>query len=79
MSAKFTYLDGQRIQLGDKVALGPVSQGVVVGIVHEQAYLPPFDRDDWSYLGQGLLVESDHGLIFYEAIFEHEPCLVARA
>ncbi len=60
------YSDGDKIELGDAVLLEGGAHGVIVGTIEEGAFLPPYVAAEWSYLGRGVLIDSDDaGLMHY--------------
>ena len=45
------YASGYLIVLGDTLQLEAGAKGVVVGIIADGAYAPPYIRAEWAYLG----------------------------
>jgi hypothetical protein len=67
------YVDGQEVQLGDKVRLGDRAGGVVVASIDTDEYTPEHPKTEWEYLKRGVMVKfPEYGLIHYE---EAEPDL----
>jgi hypothetical protein len=71
------YPNGDVARLGDRVRLWygepgkPDAEGEVVCSIDTDEYLPSYPRDEWAYLGKGILVLSPQaGLIHY---IEPEP------
>lgn len=58
------YADGTDIQPGDEVLIDGRYKGRVVACMDSGACLPGFD--DWQYLGEGILVDTEFGgLVHY--------------
>jgi hypothetical protein len=55
------YPGGDRIKLGDTVLLEGRARGVVVGLIDERVYSPPYVPADWDYLRAGVLIVADDG------------------
>jgi hypothetical protein len=61
------YPSGHRVVLGDTLQLEGGAKGLVVGIIDEGAFAPPYVSTEWAYLGAGVLVDAeDAGLTHYE-------------
>ena len=56
-----TYIDGTTVRIGDHVNLGGKQPGVIVGIITEGKYADGYKKEDWDYLGSGLIVNTDFG------------------
>jgi len=58
------YADGTDIQPGDQVLIDGRYRGRVVACMDSGTSLPGFD--DWKYLGEGVLVDTEFGgLVHY--------------
>ncbi len=55
------YPNGDAIEIGDKVHLGGDRSGVLVGIIDEGKFAYGYNKEDWSYLRNGLIVSTDFG------------------
>lgn len=55
------YSDGQRICVGDLVAMGHGHTGTVVGCVEEALYVPPHTAEQWGFLKPGVLIDTSFG------------------
>ncbi len=56
--------DGKLIRLGNRIAIGGGMNGVVVFSIDTDEYSPEFPKDDWSYLGCGIMVQTEQaGLV----------------
>jgi hypothetical protein len=73
------YPDGQEAHIGDRVELWAGNLGTVVCSIDAAEYQEDYPKEQWSYLGRGILVVSEQtGLIHYEAP-ECTMRLLARA
>ena len=52
------YADGRPVRVGDIVDLGNAMTGVVVAIIDDGVYSPGYPESEWSYLGEGAMLES---------------------
>jgi hypothetical protein len=60
------YRDGQESRMGDRIRVGGDSSGVVVCSIDTNEYSPEFPREQWSYLGTGVMVHfTNYGLVRY--------------
>lgn len=58
---------GKIIRLGDRVTLGGGVDGVVVFSIDTGEFSPSFPRDEWEYLGLGIMVQTKQtGLVHIE-------------
>ena len=74
------YSDGQDAKIGDIVEIGDDLAGRVVMLVRERVAVEGFVADEWSYLNDGVLVETKTaGLIHYPDIHGHLLFLTARS
>lgn len=61
------YFDGQDVKLGDKVRMGTDEGGVVVCSIDDGEYSDEHPKDQWGYLGKGVMIKFPlYGLIHYE-------------
>jgi hypothetical protein len=74
------YPDGQPVMLGDRVRYGTTGTlGRVVGIVDAGEFAHGYPSSEWSYLEEGVLVESDQfGLIHYQSELDADVELDSR-
>ena len=71
------YPNGEEARLGDRVLLGESDRGVVVCSLDTNEYSEQLPREEWEYLGKGVLIKFDRlGLIHYT---EPEPTLTLVA
>jgi hypothetical protein len=60
------YPDGQEVRVGDRVRLGDDDGGVVVCSIDRDEYSAGHPREQWSYLGAGVMIEfPKYGLIHF--------------
>jgi hypothetical protein len=65
------YFDGRDVLLGDQVDLGGEMTGVVVACIEDEKFEPDFTKEQWGYLINGILVDSEQaGIVYY-----NEPCI----
>ena len=59
------YPSGEDVRLGDRVRIGDWL-GVVVCSIDGDEYSPEYPRDQWAYLGSGVMVLTEAaGLVHY--------------
>lgn len=63
------YPSGQDVRLGDRVRLrvadGTEVSGRVVFVIETQSYDDAYPAEQWAYLGTGVMVEFDDGLLVH--------------
>lgn len=60
------YPDGQDVRIGDRVRMGEDDGGVVVFSIDRDEYSAAHPREQWSYLGAGVMIEfPKYGLIHF--------------
>ena len=60
------YRYRQEARLGDRIRLGGDSSGVVVCSIDTDEYTPDFPREQWRYLGTGVMIQfANYGLVHY--------------
>ena len=60
------YPDGKEAKLGDRVELWPDNRGTVVCAIDAGEYAVDYPKEQWAYLGRGIVVLSEKaGLIHY--------------
>jgi hypothetical protein len=73
------YMDGTPVKVGDVVGLGEDRNGVVVCSMDDDVYTEAYSKEQWDYLGGGVMIEFPKwGLIHYEAP-EPDLELISRA
>ena len=55
------YSDGQLALLGDRVLISGKYRGVVVANIDGNEYSREYPKEQWSYLGAGLIIDTDFG------------------
>jgi hypothetical protein len=61
------YTDGIEIELGDKVIISGKHHGVVVANIDGSEYSDAYPKEQWSYLGSGVMIDTDFGgLVHYQ-------------
>ena len=74
------YSDGNEAMLGDVVAIDGPYRGIVVACIDRNEYSPEHSREHWSYLGKGIMVNTDFGgLVHYSDGTQEQIALVSRA
>lgn len=60
------YPNGEKIAVGDKLKLWEGCIGVVVCSIEDGVYSDEYTQEDWGYLKNGILINTDAaGLIHY--------------
>jgi hypothetical protein len=60
------YPSGDESRVGDRIRVAEDSSGVVVCSIDTDEYSPEFPREQWSYLGTGVLIRfANAGLVHY--------------
>lgn len=73
------YSDGNEAEIGDVIAIDEKYRGVVVVCLDRDEYAEAYPRAQWSYLGTGILVDTDFGgLVHYSAEKSEQMVLVRR-
>jgi hypothetical protein len=72
------YVDGRPVELGDRVRLWADCTGTVVCAIDNNAYLDSYPREEWSYLGRGVLIHTDDRQIFHYLEPDEDLALVER-
>jgi len=61
------YSDGIEIMLGDKVLISGKYHGVVVANIDGDEYSKSNPKEQWAYLGSGVIIDTDFGgLVHYQ-------------
>lgn len=73
------YTDGTLVKVGDLVGLGDDRGGLVVCSIEDGVYTDAHSKEQWGYLGRGVMIEfPKYGLIHYETP-EPDLQLISRA
>jgi hypothetical protein len=51
------YVDGQDIQVGDRVRMGDDEGGIVVCDIGAGDFSPSYPESEWAYLNEGVVIE----------------------
>jgi hypothetical protein len=61
------YMDGTEIELWDRVLISGKYHGVVVADIDGGRYSESNPKEQWKYLGSGVLIDTDFGgLVHYQ-------------
>ena len=61
------YADGTKMQLGDNVVISGKYHGVVVADMDGDKYSESNPKEQWAYLGSGVMIDTDFGgLVHYQ-------------
>jgi hypothetical protein len=72
------YADANEAELGDVVLIDGKHRGTVVAVIDTAAYSEGFPLDQWSYLGKGILVDTEFGGIVHFPGAEEELITLVR-
>ncbi|MBN2177639.1 MAG: hypothetical protein JW722_08305 [Demequinaceae bacterium] len=70
------YADGTIAELGDYLDMGLGDSGTVVAIMEEEAYSDGVPQEQWGYLKEGALVDTNFGGIIWYTRFDDDPSIV---
>ena len=74
------YSDGNEARLGDVIAIDGSYHGTVVACIDRAEYTEQHPGEQWSYLGKGIMVNTDFGgLVHYTSATQEHFALVSRA
>ena len=59
------YTDGKTAIIGDRVIINGHHQGVVVANIDGQEYSPEYPKEQWEYLGTGVLIVTEFGGVLH--------------
>ena len=73
------YTDGQEAMLGDEVLIDGQRTGIVVACIDSGQYSTQYSENDWAFLMEGALIDTDFGgLIHYKNTANEIILLVKR-
>lgn len=73
------YIDGLEAMLGDEVLIQGQHKGIVVACIDSGQYSTQYSANDWAYLMEGVLIDTDFGgLIHYKSSTNKNIVLVKR-
>lgn len=61
------YPSGRRVAVGDRVKLWSSQYGTVVCSIDTKDFSQDYPREEWEYLGSGIIVKTDTGEVFHYA------------
>ena len=59
------YPDGTDAHVGDRVRVSNGDTGVIVFSVDTNEYTAEYPKEDWAYLGSGVMVQTDIGALVH--------------
>ena len=71
------YKSGQAVLPGDRVDADGL-KGKVVAVIDDGLYAPDYPEADWSYLGEGLVIETDGIGVLHLPTMGEDIALIAR-
>lgn len=71
------YKTGQAVLPGDRVDADGL-KGKVVAVIDDGLYAPDYPEADWSYLGEGLVIETDGIGVLHLPTMGEDIALIAR-
>jgi hypothetical protein len=73
------YADGNEARIGDVISIDDKHRGTVVACVDRSEYSNDYPSAQWSYLGKGILVDTDFGgVVHYSDARSERMVLMAR-
>jgi hypothetical protein len=66
------FAKGKQVRLGDRVMVADHVTGIVVFSVDTDEYSPEFPKENWGYLGRGIMVETENDGLIYIAELSDE-------
>ncbi len=74
------YSDGNDAQIGDEIEIDSRYRGMVVANIDLNQFSAEYPKDQWSYLGCGIMVLTDFaGLVHYSNTEHEQMRLISRA
>ncbi|WP_036168249.1 hypothetical protein [Noviluteimonas dokdonensis] len=71
------YTSGQSVLPGDRVAADGL-KGKVVAVIDDNLYAPDYPAAEWSYLGEGLIIETEEIGVLHLPTMGEDIVLIAR-
>lgn len=72
------YLNGEKVLVGDKVKLWDNCIGVVVCSIDDDEYSDDYPKEDWGYLKNGIVINSDKGGLIHTIKPDEDLELIER-
>lgn len=74
------YSDGNEARLGDDIEIDTRYRGLVVANIDGEQFTSDYPKEQWAYLGKGIMVVTDFaGLVHYTSAEHEHMRLVSRA
>jgi pyruvate kinase len=73
------YLSGEDLQVGDRVKLWDGNVGVVVCSIDDGVYSSEFSKEDWQYLSEGVLINSEKAGLIHVTESNEDMELIQRS
>ena len=71
------YKTGQAVLPGDRIDADGL-KGKVVAVIDDDLYAPDYPEADWSYLGEGRVIETDGIGVLHLPTLGEDIALIAR-
>jgi len=72
------YADYNEAKVGDEVAIDDIYKGIVVASLDTDEYSARCQREDWAYLGTGIVVDTNFGGFIHYPSGDHEHIVLIR-
>ncbi len=72
------YTDGNEARVGDTVLIDGKYKGTVVALIDANAYSAEAPKEQWEYLEQGVLINTDFGGLIHYADMTAEHIVLSR-
>ncbi len=74
------YSDSNEARVGDTIAIDEKYSGVVVAVIDTNEFSENYPVEQWAYLREGILVDTDFGgLVHYQSTEHEKILLISRA
>lgn len=73
------YVDGQEIQVGDRVRMGDDDGGIVVCDIEAGNFSPSYPKSEWDYLNEGVVIVFPRYGVLHMTEAESDLELIARS
>lgn len=71
--------NGKVIGVGDRVTIGSGIDGVVVFSIDTDEFSLEFLKDDWNYLGRGIMVKTEQGGLVYLDVSDEDLEIIGES
>ena len=72
------YSDGSEAHVGDVVLIDGKHKGIVVASIDTNEYSVAHPKEQWAYLGHGIMVDTDFGGLVHYPDTAHEHIVLTR-